>query len=88
MERQGEKQLDHFKTQAQLSAPVIRYRKLTGEFASASAVATAFAASFLETGLVPGAFVGGRDIVLDTSQSKILVLGFGRNITAIELFRS
>ncbi len=87
MERQGEKQLDHFMTLAQLSAPLIRYRKLTGEFASASAVAAAFAASFLETGLVPGAFVGGRDIVLDMSQNKILVLGLGRNITAMELFK-
>ncbi len=87
MERQGEKQLDHFMTLAQWSAPLIRYRKLTGEFASASAVATAFAASFLEAGLVPGAFVGGRDIVFDTSQTKILVLGLGRNITAMELFK-
>ena len=87
MERQGEKQLDHFMALAQLSAPVVRYRKLTGEFASASAVATVFAASFLEAGLVPGAFTGGSDIVLNTSQNKILVLGFGLNITAMELFR-
>jgi len=87
MEGQGEKQLDHFKALAQLSAPLIRYRKLTGEFASASAVAAAFAASFLERGLVPGAFVGGMDIVLNWSQNTILVLGFGQNITAMELFK-
>ena len=87
MERQGKQQLEHFQALAQLSVPVIRYRKLTGEFASASAVAAAFAASFLEAGLVPGAFIGGRDIVLDTSQNRILVLGFGQNITAMELFR-
>lgn len=88
MERQGEKQLEHFKALAQLSVPVIRYRKLIGEFASASAVAAAFAASFLERGLVPGAYVGGRDIVLHSPQNTILVLGFGQNITAMELFKS
>lgn len=87
MERQGEKQLSRFTALVQLSAPMVRYRKLTGEFASASAVATAFAVSFLETGLVPGAFAGGSAVVVDGQRNKILLLGLGQNICAMEFFR-
>ncbi|EKD37033.1 MAG: 3-oxoacyl-[acyl-carrier-protein] synthase, partial [uncultured bacterium] len=87
MHRQGEKQLDQFMALAKITAPVVRYRKLTGEFASASAVATAFAASFVEAGVVPGTLAGGSDIVIDGSRNKILVLGLGRYVTAMELFR-
>lgn len=87
MERQGEEQLARFAALAQVSAPIVRYRILTGEFASASAVATAFAASFLETGLVPGAFAGGSDIVIDSQRNKILVLALGQNVCAMELFK-
>jgi 3-oxoacyl-(acyl-carrier-protein) synthase len=87
MDHEGEQQLKRFKVLAQLSVPVIRYRKLTGEFASASAVAAALAASFLATGVVPGAIAGGGDIVLDTRRNKILVLGLGQYVTAMELFK-
>ena len=86
MEEQGEAQLQQFLALAQPSAPVVRYRKFTGEFASASAVAAAFAASFLKSEVVPGNFLGGGDIAIDASRNTILVLGFGHFLTAMELY--
>jgi hypothetical protein len=87
MHGQGELQLARFLDLFRLSVPVVRYRRFTGEFASASAVAAALAASFVETGVVPGAFAGGSDIAVDARHNKILVLGLGRDITAMELYR-
>jgi 3-oxoacyl-(acyl-carrier-protein) synthase len=83
----GEKQLEQFISLSNSSVPILNYRKLTGEFATASAVATAFAASFIEAGKVPGVLVGGSDIGIDRRMNKILVLGLGQYITAIELYR-
>lgn len=87
MVSEGEEQLRQFSAFAKLPVPVVRYRKFTGEFASASAVAAAFAASFLEAGVVPGAFADGDDIALDSPSNKILVLGLGQCVTAMELYR-
>jgi len=87
MLREGEKQLDQFMGLSKLAIPVIHYRKITGEFASASAVATVLAASFLETGVIPGALSGGNNITLENQLNTIIVLGLGQYITAIELFR-
>lgn len=87
MHSQGQKQLASFLELSKLSVPVIDYRKVIGEFASASAVATALAASFLETGIIPGTLKGGSDIAITKQANKILVLGLGQYITAIELFR-
>jgi 3-oxoacyl-(acyl-carrier-protein) synthase len=90
MEKEGEKQLAQFLTQSQLSVssvPVVRYRKFIGEFASASAVAVALAASLLEIGRIPRTLTEKEktDIVLDKRRNKILVLGLGEYITAVEL---
>lgn len=87
MHKDGTKQLAQFMALSNLTIPVIQYRKLTGEFGSASAVATALAASFLESGVIPGALVGGNDIDIASKTSKILILGLGQYITAMELFR-
>jgi len=88
MAGEGEKQLQQFLALAKLSAPVVHYRKLTGEFASASALATIYAAALFEIGVVPGKLTGGGDIVIDASKNAILVLGFGDTITAMELYQS
>ena len=72
LEQSGEQQLDQFMKETDLDVPVIHYRKFTGEFASASAVATVMAAQLLESGEIP--------------QGKVvLVLGFGTTLTAMEL---
>ena len=68
----GEEQLDSFMAKTGLDIPVIHYRKFTGEFASASGVAAVMAAHLLEIGAV------------DPDKS-ILVLGFGKYISAMEL---
>ena len=87
MHRQGERQLAQFLKLSRISAPVIRYRRFTGEFASASAVAAVLAVSFLTSGQVPGALVEESDIPLDNTPGKILVLGLGRYISAMEFSR-
>lgn len=83
----GEEQLDQFTALSKLSAPIIDYRKLTGEFGSASAVATTLAASFLESGIIPGALIDGNDIDITGKTCKILILGLGEYVTAMELSR-
>ncbi len=87
MRSQGEKQLEQFISLLQTAVPIAQYRKFTGEFASASAVATALAVSFFASGNVPAALSGGHDIALTEHCNKILVLGLGQYITAIELCR-
>jgi len=86
--QEGEDQLARFLARSGLAIPVIRYRKLTGEFASASAVAAAMAASFLgaagEGGTLPAclpaeSFADGK--------RGILVLGLGPYLSAMEFFR-
>lgn len=85
--RAGEKQLEQFMALTELSVPVVDYRKLIGEFASASAVATALAVSFLESGIIPGTLLGGSDSTITDQTKKILVLSLGQYITAIELYQ-
>lgn len=68
------------------SLPACRYRDFVGEFASASAVAAALAAQCIEAGRVPGALVGGADVML-APESRVLVLGTGQCLTAMEFFR-
>ena len=83
----GTKQLDQFMTLSKLTAPVIHYRKIIGEFGSASAVAAALAAAFLDSGRVPGALTGGVDIDISDKRCRILILGLGDYVTAMELSR-
>ena len=91
MEKEGEEQLARFIEQASLTAPVIRYRKQIGEFASASAVAAALAVSFMAAGRIFGTLTETEDILLDDQNNEqkntILVLGLGEYITAMEFER-
>jgi 3-oxoacyl-(acyl-carrier-protein) synthase len=81
--KEGEEQLRTFLSLTGFKGPVVDYRKLTGEFASASAVATVIAARFLEDGLIPGPLCGGNDHSLQKKGG--LVLGLGGFVTAIEI---
>lgn len=87
MHEKGTKQLDRFMTLAKPAAPIIHYRRFTGEFASASAVAAVLAASLLESGTIPDGLTGRGDIAINPETNRILVLGLGRQLTAMELFR-
>jgi len=66
----GQAQLDSFMEKSGLTIPVIYYREFTGEFASASAVAAVMAVHLMES-----------SEILDGG--KILVLGFGMNVTSM-----
>jgi len=83
---EGERQLIRFFDLVGEPLPLCRYRDFTGEFASASAVAAVMAAAFVEAGRVPGALIGGNDIALHPDD-RLLVLGTGQCLTAMEFFR-
>lgn len=80
---QGEKQLSEFLARAAFTGPVIDYRRLTGEFASASAVAAVIALEIIENRALPKALAGDHDLLFD--QKGVLLLGLGQFITAVEL---
>lgn len=79
----GRGQLDTFCSKAAFEGPVIRYRRFTGEFASASAVAASIGVALVRDGIIPGGFVGSSDFEL--KGKGILMLGFGKFITAVEI---
>ena len=79
---EGEGQLARFLEQSGIKAPVIRYRLLTGEFSSASAVAAVMAVSFLTSEQAPG-----NVHALENKNKGILVLGLGRYLSAMEFSR-
>jgi len=86
MRNEGGNQLERFLALARPTVPVIHYRNLIGEFASASAVAVALGGSLLESGIIPGALTGGQDTAIDHYEA-VLVLGLGRYVTAVEVRR-
>ncbi len=85
-QRLGEQQLNAFLTLLKAPPPVIRYRPLVGEFASASAVAAVLAASLLQDGTLPAALSRGPAVSL--AGKTVLVLGLGTCLTAMEFSRS
>lgn len=79
----GEKQLREFLSLSGFTNPIIDYRKFTGEFASASAVASVLAFRFAQNGEIPKRLCGGNTFSLDGK--GILILGLGNFVTAIEV---
>ncbi len=80
----GESQLRQFLNQGKIDVPVIRYRQLIGEFASASAVAAVLAATLVDRGDAGDPVVMGQPV---DPHAGILVLGLGSTITAMEFGR-
>jgi 3-oxoacyl-[acyl-carrier-protein] synthase-1/3-oxoacyl-[acyl-carrier-protein] synthase II len=79
----SEEQLKQFIEIIGFDAPMIDYRKIIGEFASASAVAASISSFFKKTGEIPAALCNGKSILLN--QKGILVLGLGKYVSAIEI---
>jgi 3-oxoacyl-[acyl-carrier-protein] synthase-1/3-oxoacyl-[acyl-carrier-protein] synthase II len=79
----GAGQLKKFLAVVDYSHPVIDYRMLTGEFASASAVATVLAVAFVKAGVMPGSICRTSPIPL--RGKGVLVMGFGNHVTAVEI---
>lgn len=76
------KQWDRFEASSGYSGPVIDYRRLIGQFATASAVATVFAVSLVTSGApIPTPLTKG----LEKGPNVILILGLGSALTAIEV---
>jgi len=81
--RQGEMQLQNLLSLSGFNHLVIDYRKITGEYASASAVAAAMAVKFLQDGRIPEVLCKGKPA--DLSQKGALIIGTGKFITALEV---
>ena len=81
--RQGKEQMDDFLSVTGYHRPVIDYRRHLGEFASASAVAAVLGVSFVQTGEIPGGTFQQERLPLHGR--GVLVVGFGKFITAVEI---
>ena len=79
----GRDQLSQFLEGSDFEGPVIDYRRLTGEFASASAVATVLAVCFAREGKIPEALCGSKSSSLNGK--GILIIGLGKFVTAVEV---
>ncbi len=75
------KQLGYFIKESEFQGSILDYRKFTGQFASASAVATVSAMAFAESGQIPVALCGKGPSELNGK--GILVVGFGSYVTGI-----
>ncbi len=75
------KQLKQFIKESEFPGPILDYRRFTGQFASASAVATVSAIAFAESGQIPEALSGKGPT--DLNGKGILVAGFGSYVTGI-----
>lgn len=77
------RQLSEFISAAGFSGPVVDFRKLLGEFGSATSAAASIAARFAQDGALPPALAGGSACPL--AGKGILMLGLGACVTAIEI---
>lgn len=81
--KEGQKQLRSFIKRTGFNGPVIDYRRILGQFASASAVAAALGVAFLKTGGIPFALSGKK--AFDLNGKGILLLGLGSFVTAVAI---
>lgn len=80
---QGEAQLRELIALSGFSGPVVDYRRYTGEFASASAVATVLAVESVKSGVcVMPADKGGA---FSLQGRGVCVIGLGEHVTAVEV---
>ena len=79
----GREQLSQFLEGSGFEGPVLDYRRFTGEFASASAVAAALAVCFAREGKIPEALCASKPSRLNGKD--ILLIGLGKFVTAVEV---
>ena len=77
----GRRQLDGFLLLAGFTGGVVDYRRWTGEYAAASAVAACCAARFVAEGSVP--ILPGRSSAGPLHGKGILLVGLGDFVTAV-----
>jgi 3-oxoacyl-[acyl-carrier-protein] synthase-1/3-oxoacyl-[acyl-carrier-protein] synthase II len=78
--------ISHFKKLVQINLPVVDYRKYTGRFASASAVAAGLALGCMQQGFIPAGPAGPEAAMI--CRKGILMINAGRSVTGLEMFRS
>ncbi len=78
----GESLLEDFLEQTSLACPIIDYKRLCGEHASASAVAAGISMELLSKGILPGSLINGDN--MDMTGKSILILNLGRVLTLTE----
>jgi 3-oxoacyl-[acyl-carrier-protein] synthase I len=79
----GDIQLQTLLTLSGYNQPVIDYRKITGEFAAASAVAAVIAAKILQQGKIPPPLCQDKPAALH--KKGALIIGTGDFVTAMEV---
>jgi len=84
--KRGNKQLNQFLSGSGFKAPVIDYRKFTGQFASASAVAVILAIRLAQGREIPKEFCGKESV--DIHGKGVLIIGLGNFVTAVEVLNS
>ena len=82
-EESGRRQLKEFLDSTGFRGPVVDYRRWTGEFASASAVAAFLAAQCIQRNEIPEQMRGQK--ICSLSDRGILLLGLGDFVTAVEV---
>ncbi|RJQ82452.1 MAG: hypothetical protein C4519_07970 [Desulfobacteraceae bacterium] len=80
----ADRQLAEFLASTRFGGAVIDYRRLTGEFAAASAVAAVMGVDMVRQGRIPAAHAGGADPALHGR--SVLLLGLGTYVTAVRIF--
>ncbi|MBR9981035.1 MAG: beta-ketoacyl synthase chain length factor, partial [Desulfatitalea sp.] len=80
---QAEARLAAFVSASRFGGPVVDYRRLTGEFGSASAVAAVMGVAMARQGVVPGPLAGGTPLLLQGK--SLLLLGLGTAVTAVRI---
>jgi 3-oxoacyl-[acyl-carrier-protein] synthase-1/3-oxoacyl-[acyl-carrier-protein] synthase II len=84
----GNRRLETFRDAAGFQGPVLDYRRVTGEFASASATAAALAVHWVRQGHTPasaGFENGAGEYPIGLENRGILILGLGKILTAVEV---
>lgn len=79
----GRDQLSRFLNVSGFEGPVIDYRRFTGEFASASAVAAVLGVSFVREEKIPEPLCQGKSPRLNGK--GVLLMGLGKFVTAVEV---
>lgn len=81
--RTAQGQLENFIAASGFNGPLIDFRPMLGEFATASATAAVMAVELLDLGAIPAPLAGGQEANLDGK--GVLILGLGSYLTAITL---
>ncbi len=81
--RTAQRQLDNFIAASGFKGPLIDFRPMLGEFATAPATAAVMAVELLDLGAIPAPLAGGQETNL--GGKGVLILGLGSYLTAITL---